>query len=188
MQTPHADAPLILTATLAAVDFAYLDGLRRRYFPAALNRVPAHISLFHHLPGEALDEVRAAVKAACARVAGPFTLASRGPRSLGRGVALRYEGGRLAAIRSELTRRFDPWLTAQDRQPFDPHVTIQNKVTAPEARALLARLETEPFPACEIEGLTLWFYRDGPWDFVETCHFGPAGADPSAREPTGAEQ
>ncbi len=58
--TPFADAefaPLIMTAVFDAQSFALLDGLRRRYFPPALNRVPAHATLFHHLPGANLRAV-----------------------------------------------------------------------------------------------------------------------------------
>lgn len=173
MPIPPNDSndPLILTAALAAEDFAVFDALRRRHFPTALNKVPAHVSLFHHLPGAALERVRATVAEICARTDGPFALSSRGLRNLGRGVALRYEGGRLSPLRAELVRRFEPWLTAQDRQPYDPHVTIQNKVSPQEARALLAEMEGAPAPLCRVEGLSLWVYRGGPWDHVETCRF-----------------
>lgn len=43
--------PLILTLAMDPDTFARFDGLRRRHFPEALNRIPAHATLFHHLPG-----------------------------------------------------------------------------------------------------------------------------------------
>ena len=52
---PGVDArPLIVTLKLDAASFARLDGLRRTHFPAAINRLSAHLTLFHHLPGERL--------------------------------------------------------------------------------------------------------------------------------------
>ena len=63
-------------------------------------------------------------------------------------------------------------LTAQDRQKFQPHVTVQNKVQPAEARALFERLRADfsPWPA-EGTGLDLWEYRGGPWGFVEGYPF-----------------
>lgn len=175
---PTAPDPLILTAALADADFAILDGLRRRHFPAALNKVPAHISLFHHLPGAALGRVREFVVGACRRVTGPLDLAPRGLRNLGRGVAIRYGADGLLALRAALADQFAPWLTPQDRQTFDPHVTIQNKVRAQDARALLESWDAQPLPGCQVTGLSLWFYRGGPWEHVETTCFGPQSVSP----------
>jgi hypothetical protein len=49
-----ADAaqPLILTLALDGEAFAFFDGLRRAHFPPERNVVPAHVTLFHALPGE----------------------------------------------------------------------------------------------------------------------------------------
>ena len=49
--TPSTD-PLILTLALDDLSFARFDALRREHFPPTLNRIPAHVTLFHHLPGE----------------------------------------------------------------------------------------------------------------------------------------
>ncbi len=49
MQEP---APLILTLAFDESTFARFDGERRRHFPEKLNFIPAHATLFHHLPGE----------------------------------------------------------------------------------------------------------------------------------------
>ena len=53
--------PLILAAELGAEDFAWLEGLRRRHYPAERNRVPAHLTIFHALPPSA--EVRNSIAA-----------------------------------------------------------------------------------------------------------------------------
>ncbi len=161
------ESPLIVTAHLDAASFAVLDGLRQRYFPAHLNKIPAHVSLFHALPGLEIEQVAATLAEICADEP-RFALWPTGPMSLGRGVALRYESEALSRLHTTLARRFKPWLTAQDRQGFRAHVTIQNKVAPAEARALLRMLTLDVAPVCRVEGLNLWRYRGGPWDHVAT--------------------
>ncbi len=169
--------PLIVTAHLDAASFAVLDGLRRRHFPAKLNKIPAHVSLCHHLPGAEELRVVATVRALAGRTR-RFALRHGTARSLGRGVALAYESAELAALRGALAAEWADWLTPQDRQGFKPHVTIQNKVEASAARALLAEMAgTEP-PGCVVEDIAIWRYLGGPWARVATCLFAdvaPAG-------------
>jgi 2'-5' RNA ligase len=164
-------APLILTLALDERSFAFFDGERRRYFPAARNVIPAHLTLFHHLPGEEVDGIRSLL-AAVATAHNPFAVAVTGLRPLGRGVAYKLESSALATIRADLARRWAEWLTPQDAQRFQPHVTIQNKADPAQARALLARLEESFAPfMVTAEGLHLWRYLGGPWEAVETFRF-----------------
>ena len=169
--TPDPD-PLIVTAHLDDASFAVLDALRRRHFPAKLNKIPAHVSLFHQLPGTELDGVQATLAAAC-RETSPFAMDPRELRFLGRGVAIAYTSPELAQLHGRLAQAWVGWLSAQDRQSFRAHVTVQNKVEPKIARALLETLrdELEP-PTCRVEGLDLWRYRGGPWTHVETYRFG----------------
>jgi len=162
---------LILTLRLDEASFDWLQALRRRWFPAGRNLVPAHLTLFHNLPGAELEAVRSGVGAACGRTAA-MTLEGTGPRLLGRGVAYGFRSAELAAFRAELAGAFEPWLTPQDRQPFRPHVTVQNKVEPGEARALLQRLQADgpPFDVMG-EGVLVWRYRDGPWEAVDEAAF-----------------
>lgn len=155
--------PLILTAVLDPGSTAVLQRLRDRHFPARLNIVPVHLTLFHHLPGVERAAITAVLEAVCegqARIA-----FSDGPlRFLGRGVAVGVEAPGLAALRAELAARWTAWLTPQDRQPFRAHVTIQNKAPPAEAKALLATLQaTGPGVGGSVVGLDLWHYRGGPW-------------------------
>ncbi len=162
--------PLIVTAHLDAASFALLDGLRRRHFPAKLNRIPAHVSLFHQLPGAEEPAVVATVRALAGRTHA-FALRPGMARSLGRGVALAYESADLALLRGTLAREWAAWLTPQDRQGFKPHVTIQNKVDPAVARALLTEMAGLEAPPCRVEGIVIWRYLDGPWERVATCLF-----------------
>ena len=79
--------PLILTLMLDADTQAWLDALRRAHFPPERNLVPAHVTLFHALPGAELDSVLAAISEEC-RGAAPIEARIGPPRFLGRGVAL----------------------------------------------------------------------------------------------------
>jgi 2'-5' RNA ligase len=166
--------PLILTLELDEAAFADFDGQRRRHFPEALNRIPAHVTLFHHLPGE---EERGVVETLAAEVLaeGSMPVAVTGLRFTGRGVAYALESSRLSALRGRLAAAFAPWLTAQDRQGYRPHVTVQNKVSPEEARALHRELEAAFVPR-EIAGtgLLLWRYLGGPWEARGRFRFGGA--------------
>lgn len=167
----HGADPLILTLGFDARSFEIFDGLRRQYFPPERNFIPAHLTLFHHLPGEDLAGIVADLRRiAAAREA--FALQVTGLRSLGRGVAYSLESSALAVLRADLAARWRDWLTPQDAQRFQPHVTIQNKADPAQARALRAALEADFAPfTVTAEGLHLWRYRGGPWEAVETFRF-----------------
>ena len=157
------DAPLILTLGFDAASFAYLDAMRQRHFPAERNHIPAHLTLFHHLPGENEAEIAATLRA-IARDTAPIPLAATGLRFLGRGTACEIEAPRLAKLRRDLAARWRDHLTPQDAQGFRAHVTIQNKVPADEARATFETLRAAfiRFEAVGT-GLLLCRYRGGPW-------------------------
>ena len=169
-------APLILTLALDEASFAFFDDLRRRHFPPERNFIPAHVTLFHHLPGEQEAVIVGELEALCARQL-PIPVAVTGLRSLGRGFAYTLEAPDLTALRRRLAALWREWLTPQDRQDHKPHVTIQNKVSPGEARALLTVLQGgfEPF-AAQGEGLHLWRYLSGPWRRVRTFHFDGASS------------
>lgn len=129
----QTSAPLILTLMMDEASFARLDGLRREHFPPERNLIPAHLTLFHHLPGRNLEEVVGVVGEAC-RLHGPITLTATGLLFMGRGVAVAFEAAELVTLRKRLAEAFFRWLTAQDRQKLRPHVTVQNKVEPEVAR------------------------------------------------------
>ncbi len=173
--TPFAGsavAPLIMTALLDRQSFMTLDGLRARHFPAALNHIQAHVTLFHHLPGEALRAIVERLAGLAARTA-PFPFTIETTRFLGRGVAFDISCPALAALRNDLAATWRDRLTAQDRQGYRPHATIQNKVTTEQARDTQVRLAALLPLAGTVEGLALWHYRGGPWD--EAGRFAFAG-------------
>lgn len=164
--------PLIVTLALDAESFAWLDALRQAHFPPARNFLKAHLTLFHKLPGGEAEAVGAVLRAVAADVE-PLPLVFAEPMFLGRGVAVRVESAALHAVRARLAQRWRAWLTAQDRQGFRPHVTIQNKVAPERARALHADLAAGWAPRTGTgPGLVLWRYLGGPWAHVEDVAFG----------------
>jgi len=156
-------APIIVTAVIGREDQAWLDAQRRAHFPSERNLLPAHLTMFHHLPPSLAEEVRqrlgdlAREGAPAARITGPI--------SLGRGVAYRIDSAELEDRRAWLADCWADVLTPQDRAPWRPHVTIQNKVEPGEARTLLDRLKADfrPRPLA-ITGFASWYYRGGPWE------------------------
>jgi len=172
---PMEDAPLILTLRFDAASFVRFDAERRRYFPPARNLIPAHLTLFHHLPGRLLAQIAHHLASAAAGQM-EFPLAVTGLRFLGGGTAYAIESPALLALRAELAALWENDLTRQDAQGFRPHVTIQNKCPAPEARRLFESLSAdfEPFEATAT-GLLLWHYRGGPWEAAGEYPFAARG-------------
>lgn len=164
--------PLVLTLQIEDEAFARFDDLRRRHFPKALNRVPAHVTLFHQLPGAEEEGVTHRIETLARGQLAP-EVAVTGLRMTGRGVAFVLKSEALSAFRDSLARGFAPWLTPQDRAPWQPHLTVQNKVEPEVARDLHAALGKDfspfRFPA---PGVLLWRYRNGPWEPRAALLFG----------------
>ena len=161
-----SDAPLILTLGLHADDQARFERLRALHFPAGRNLIPAHVTLFHKLPGYEVEAIQRTLDDRCAAVP-PFAVTATGLRFLGRGVAYALEAPALTTLRASLAKQWDEWLTPQDRQGYRPHVTIQNKAAPEAARALQQNLQAAFAPfTVRAEALLLWRYLGGPWEAV----------------------
>ena len=157
--------PLIVSALLGPEDFAWLDALRRAHYPAERNRLPAHLTLFRHLPPSLEHELRQRLGEA-ARARRPRAEAA-GLLDFGAGVAVRIVSPELEAIRADLAQAFAALLLPQDEAGWRPHVTIQNKVAPSEARSLRRRLALDFRPrVVRIDGLAVWASRNGLWASV----------------------
>ncbi|QEH34422.1 hypothetical protein OJF2_29610 [Aquisphaera giovannonii] len=165
------DSPtFVATVTLDIESARRLNALREAYFPPHRNVLDAHATLFHKLSAEAVATLEQAVAEASPQ---PFEVALPGPFSLGRGVAIRVESGQLVSLRNRLATRLHAELSAQDRQAYRPHVTIQNKVTAEEASRTLIDVRREWLPCvARVEGIDLWEYLGGPWQHHARLAFG----------------
>jgi len=165
-------APIIVTALFGDRDQAFFDSLRQRHFPPERNFLAAHLTMFHHLPPAIAPEVKRRLAQATQRVTPPPARIA-GLINLGRGTAFRIESPALAAIRADLADAFAGLLTPQDAGGWRAHVTVQNKVTPAEARALIDQLAPHAAPrAVTIAGLASWWYRGGPWEPLSRHMFG----------------
>jgi len=162
--------PIIVTALFGDGDNGWLQEMRRAHYPPERNRVPAHLTLFHHLPPGAERELTARLKAATA--APPPRAAIAGIIDLGEGTALRVDSDEMAAIREDLAEALHGMLMPQDQAPWRPHITIQNKVAPREARRLQRQLRTafQPRPLA-IRALASWRYLGGPWEPIRSHAF-----------------
>ncbi len=165
-----AAEPLIVTATFDKVDHGLLEGLRRKHFPPERNKVPVHLTLFHHLAPALEGELRARL-GALAALPPPRALIT-GVMDLGQGTAFRVESEALEEFRADLAGAFHGMLIPQDQAPWRPHITLQNKVVRKEAIALQKELQADLFPKpLAIRGLASWRYLGGPWKLIREYPF-----------------
>lgn len=156
-------SPLIVTAGIKEEDLEPFDRLRQAHFPRERNFLRAHLTMFHRLPGEYIDRVVQILTAMTAG-RGTFLTDVSGIRHLGAGVAFAITSPELEHLRSELATAFGQWLGQQDQQKWQPHITIQNRVSKTEADSLYRHLQEGFVPhRIRITGLDLWRYLDGPW-------------------------
>lgn len=162
-------APLIVTALLPRDMAAWATALRTEHFPAERNYLDAHVTLFHALPPSCENEAVTQLSRLCADTrAVPARL--EGIMALGRGTALKLASPPMLALRNRIAEHFAGSLTSQDQHRPRLHVTIQNKVSPAQAKALQAELVVEPRDFA-FRGLALFRYRGGPWEPVHEWAF-----------------
>ncbi|MBX7514899.1 2'-5' RNA ligase family protein [Qipengyuania sp. GH38] len=165
------DAPLILTAELPEDLHARFTDLRTEHFPPERNYLEAHVTLFHALPAQCEDEVRRYLARLVGETA-PVEGRVEGLMSLGGGTAIKLVSPAMLDLRDRIADHFHGMLTNQDQHRPRLHVTIQNKVTSREAKALQAQLEGVIQPRdFAFRGLALYAYRGGPWEFLRRFAF-----------------
>lgn len=158
-------APIIVTAEMGAADQGWAEGLRRHYYPAERNQVPAHITLLRHLPPSLESELRTLLRE-FGRGARP-TAAISGVRLIEYGVVIGLHSPDLLALWSELAARFERHLTPPDLHEPRLHITIQNKVSPAVARATAATVEASLVPRpVSIAALACWSYDAGLWSRI----------------------
>lgn len=166
-----SDAPLILTAQLPEGLQGWATGLRNAHFPPERNYLAAHVTLFHAIPGFCEPEVIQHVRALAKEFA-PVDARILGIMSLGGGTAIRLESEGILRLRDMLAEHFHGLLTEQDQGGKRLHITVQNKVSKDEAKALQAQLapqvEERDF---RFRGLGVHRYEGGPWTLVDDANF-----------------
>ncbi len=164
-------APLIITAELPLDLFSWANQLRTDHFPPERNYLKAHVTLFHSLPPSSEGEVHG-VLSMLAQSHAPVPARLEGLMRLGKGTALDISSPVLLELWDEMADRFHGLLTPQDEHRPRLHITVQNKVSLEEARALQAELDPRILPQdFSFRGLELHAYKGGPWDFIKRWRF-----------------
>ncbi|KAF3771258.1 hypothetical protein M406DRAFT_233998, partial [Cryphonectria parasitica EP155] len=162
----------VLTLLTDQPHHARMTALRKQYFPPRLNKLSAHITLFHALPSHKLaSSVLPALERVAAQTT-PFEVCATGPFRLRRGIAIGLAGeGRAKAgeVHGLLQRewRAEGWLSVQDAaEGWRGHYTIMNKVEdeGEVERALgEVRRGWKGDDVGRAEGFGLWRYERGWW-------------------------
>jgi hypothetical protein len=165
-RTPH----LVLAVLPDAVQ-ARLDALRRAHYPPARNHHPAHCTLFHAVPGMVAAELAGVLATLTSQTAPPAIAIDR-VLDLDSGTALGVFSPELVALREAIADHFHGLLTGGDAVPARLHVTIQNKVDRPAARALQRTLASSWQPVeARIPALAVYRVVDGAWLPAGTWRF-----------------
>lgn len=163
--------PFIVTAALPPEIQGWAEGLRRAHYPPKRNHLHAHVTMFHSFAPSLLEELKSYLPRIVSEYAPPQGRVS-GIMDLGKGTAIALEAPELLTLREQIADHFHGSLTAQDLYDPRPHITIQNKVTKEEARALQASLGPTIEPrAFTFPALELHLYHGGPWEQVKRCAF-----------------
>ena len=137
--------PLIVTLEADPASQARFDAARARWFPPERNLVPAHVTLFHRLPGERADAVMLRLSQVAEQTAPPAFRVAR-VMALGRGAALRLDlalGRRAAAgdRRGVRRRRAGPRGAARARHGAEQGVPRGGRGDARDASRRLRAVE-----------------------------------------------
>lgn len=163
--------PFIVTAKLPPDIQGWAEGLRRAHYPEERNHLHAHVTMFHSFAPSLLDELRDFLPRVTAEFAPPEADIT-GLMDLGTGTAIALASPQLLSLREMIADHFHGSLTAQDLYEPRPHITIQNKVTKREARALQAELAPEiPRKHFVFPALELHLYQGGPWEQIKSSAF-----------------
>jgi len=164
-------SPFIVTAALPPEIRSWAEALRRAHYPAERNKLHAHVTLFHALAPSVSEELRSFLSRVASEYPQPEGRIS-GLMNLGKGTAISLQSRTLLEIREFIAEHFRGALTAQDHYKPRFHITIQNKVSKEEARALQAELRPQIKPQdFYFPALELHIYRGGPWEAVKRCAF-----------------
>lgn len=157
-----------------------MTALRNKYFPRKLNKLGAHLTLFHALPESKLESTIIPTIKQVVSERQPFSVNAARPFRMKKGIAIsvpRDQGGEQAKeVHSALLGAWEGegWLSEQDSGGMRAHYTIMNKVDEEEevARAMEEVAGSWKGDKGTVVGLGLWRYEKGFWKWVEAFEFG----------------
>ncbi|KAM0716329.1 hypothetical protein Q7P37_007774 [Cladosporium fusiforme] len=160
-----------------------MTALRKRYFPPKLNKLGAHLTLFHALPESKLQETIIPTLQSVAANTQPFKVHAAKPFRMKKGIAIsvpKGQGGQRAQeVHQALLGSWKDggWLSEQDRGGMRVHYTIMNKVDEEEiVQKAMSEVEAEwKGDWGDVVGLGLWRYERGFWKWSEGFYFEEGG-------------
>jgi hypothetical protein len=148
-----------------------MTALRTQYFPPHHNRLDAHLTLFHAIPGSHLQSSIIPTLKTLSYSTSPFSISASTPFRLTHGIAIgvpKWKGGdeaRAVHRRLKVEWMREGFLSEQDRGGFAAHWTVMNKEDDEEkvARAMEEVEGSWREANGVVEGLSLWEYVKGRW-------------------------
>ena len=177
--TAEDEQVYVLTLLTDQAQHGRMTRLRQQYFPRHLNKLEAHITLFHAVPGSRLSSSIIPRIQAVARQTSPFAFKAQEPFRLKRGVAISIAKDTGATKTQGIHRALQqPWraegsLSQQDAGGCQVHYTIMNKVDDERDVARVFREVQSNWEPDEgrAEGLGLWRYDRGFWRWERGFNF-----------------
>ncbi|MFA7587899.1 MAG: 2'-5' RNA ligase family protein [Novosphingobium sp.] len=160
---PVRRPPILVIAGLPPEIFAWADRLRRAHYPPERNRLAAHVTLLHGLPGSAEGEVHRLLASAAARTIPPDARIT-GIMDLGGGTAFAVESPTMMALHAELAECLHGLIQPRDARTPRLHITIQNKVSHAEAKRLQAELAQALSPSLATKRFRFTGLSTHRWD------------------------
>lgn len=164
--------PFIVCLKMDRLSFERLSAWRKLYFPPERNFLDAHLTLYHRLPFPAHEIIRDALRnLTMRRESFVLTFEQIVHHQLFLGIKLATP--EVVQLKKELDRDLTLWLAPQDRQTIVPHVTVSNNGQLEAVDRAKEELEKTFVPwQGRAEGLQLFRYRRGPWEWLEDFSFG----------------
>lgn len=181
----------ILTLKLTESIAQPMTEMRERFFPRKLNRIPAHLTLFHALPHSQLEALEHGLSQISSSLQ-PFPVSSGKPFRMRKGVGINVDAGytTMKEVHERLQTQWLPFLSDQDAGGFRPHWTVMNKVDDEhEVGSAFDTIRKELVAGNqegEALGLDLWRYNRGNWQWAREYKFGEVvqSSQPSSRRET----
>lgn len=157
-----------------------MTALRNQYFPRKINKLAAHLTLFHALPESKLESsVIPLLKDVSAKTS-PFAIKADNPFRLNKGFAVSISG-RIGGTQAKQVHQAlqnvwkgEGFLSDQDAGGCRLHYTLMNKVDdeVEISEAYTSLLDHWRAETGTAGGLALWRYDRGFWKWDRSFNFG----------------
>ena len=165
--TSNPEDVYILALHTDAPHHEAMTALRTQHFPPKINKLAAHITLFHALPSSQLELIISDL-GSVTRTTAPFAITTGKAFRLRHGVGIEAHMTPATAakdIHNTLRSNWKSFLSKQDLGGFKAHYTIQNKVDEEQNVVECLEKVKSNFTGSEgtVDGLVLYKYDRGWW-------------------------